>query len=121
MNSGRLFLSPPDNPAATSVTVIGTTSIGNPQVSALNSFSIGPKANFQGGLTIQNLPFGGLGYVCGSTISGGLTVNNSQSLIQVGESGQQTNCPINTIAGGFSCKNSTVTGGLSGGTSPQCK
>jgi hypothetical protein len=124
MNSGTLDLEPlVDSSTATSVFVKGVTQIGNPQVSAPNSFSIGPGANFQGGLTIQNLPSGGLGYVCGSTVSGGLTVNKTQSLIQVGESGSQTNCPINTIGGGFSCKNNTpavtgggntVTGGISG-------
>jgi hypothetical protein len=124
MNSGALHLEPEeDNSTATSVAVMGLTQIGNPQVSALNSFSIGPGANFQGGLTIQNLPSGGLGYVCGSTVAGGLTVNKTQSLIQVGESGSQHNCLINTIGGGFSCKNNTpavtgggntVTGGISG-------
>jgi hypothetical protein len=126
MNSGRLFLLPlAPNSTATSVTVIGGTQIGSTD-SLPNSFSIGPGANLSGGLTIQNLPPGGLGYVCGtSTSSGGVTVNNNLSLIQVGESGAQQNCPINTIAGGFSCNNNmpSVTGGgnrVSGKISPQC-
>lgn len=129
-NSGRLFISPSDsNSLATSVTVIGTTQIGNSQVSAPNSFSIGPGGYFSGGVTIQNLPAGGLGYVCGSTVVGGVTVNNSKSLIQVGP-GTQNNCPKNTIGGGFSCKNNVLPAGgnavigggntVSGGTSPQC-
>jgi hypothetical protein len=120
MNSGSLRFVKSDLP--TSVFVRGNVQIGSKD-SLPNSFSIGPQANIHGNLAIQNLPSGGLGYVCGTTVSGGVSVNNNQSLIQVGESGQQTNCPINTIAGGFSCKNSTppVTGGLSGGILPQCK
>jgi hypothetical protein len=80
----------------------------------------------QGGLTIQNLPSGGLGYVCGSsTTDGGVTVNNNQSLIKVGKSGGQNNCAVNTIAGGFNCQNNNpaVTGGgnhVTGNISPQC-
>jgi len=124
MNSGTLNLAPLDPPssAATSVFVHGVTQVGSND-NLPNSFSIGPGANLHGGLTIQNLPSGGTGYVCGSTFSGGVTVNNNQSLIQVG--GGPPTCPINTIAGGFSCKNNmpAVTGGgntVSGGTSGQC-
>jgi hypothetical protein len=126
MNSGTLNLLPlaPDS-TATSVIVVGGTQIGSSD-NLPNSFSIGPGANLQGGLTIQNLPSGGLGYVCGSsTTDGGVTVNNNQSLIKVGKSGGQNNCAVNTIAGGFNCQNNNpaVTGGgnhVTGNISPQC-
>jgi len=105
MNSGKLFILPPDDPATQKpVLVKGNTQIGNPQVSAPNSFVIGPLANINGGLSIQNLPSGGLGYVCKATISGGVTVNNNQSLIQIGEPTTLNNCDGNTISGGLSCK-----------------
>lgn len=122
MTSGTLNLT-------ASTYVIGNVQIadGNADSIRPNHFNIGPNARIKGNLTIQNLPGNEPGLVCGTTVAGGVTVNNNQSLIQVGASqslGQQ-NCPINTISGGFSCKNNNpkVTGGgnsVSGGTSPDC-
>jgi hypothetical protein len=129
MIAGTLNLAPPDPPnQPPSVLVFGNVEIGTPQATLSDVFSIA-AANIHGNVTIQNLPANepvflpsnASGLLCSSTVSGGVTVNNSASLIQIGESGQQPNCPVNTIAGGFSCKNSTVTGGLSGGGSLQCK
>jgi len=113
MNSGKLFLSPLDNNSnATSVTLLGNVQIGSND-NLPNSFSIGPGTTSGHNLTIQNLPAGGLGYVCGSTFAGGVTVNNNLSLIQVGQGNGLQTCPINNISGGFSCKNNSpaVTGG----------
>jgi hypothetical protein len=126
MNSGTLNLLPlAPNSAATSVTVIGNIQIGSKD-SLPNSFSIGPGTNGHN-LTIQNLPFGGLGYVCGSTFVGGVAVNNNASKIQIGSTNPQQ-CGGNTISGGLSCKNNTplppIGGGNtimpSGGGSGQC-
>ena len=122
MTSGKLFLSPLDNNSnATSVTLLGNVQIGSND-NLPNSFSIGPGTTSGHNLTIQNLPAGGLGYVCGSTFAGGVTVNNNLSLIQVGQGNGLQTCPINNISGGFSCKNNSpaVTGGgnsVSGGIS----
>ena len=125
MNSGKLFLSPLDNSTARSVTVLGNIQIGSKD-SLPNSFSIGPGTN-SNNLTIQNLPSGGLGYVCGSTFVGGMSVNNNASSIQIGEPTTLTNCPGNRISSGLSCKGNTATliGGQntilpSGGGSGQC-
>jgi hypothetical protein len=130
VNAGTLTLAPPDpnNPNQLPVFVLGNVQIGTPQATLSNVFSIA-AANIHGNVAVQNLPANepvflpsnASGLLCGSTVSGGVTVTNSASLIQIGQSGQQMNCAINTIAGGFSCKNSTVTGGLSGGQSLQCK
>jgi hypothetical protein len=129
INAGTLTLAPPDPPNHPQpVLVIGNVEIGTTQARLSNVFSIA-AANINGNVAVQNLPANepsflpsnASGLVCGSTVSGAVTVNNSASLIQIGESGQQTNCAVNTIAGGFSCKNSTVTGGLSNGSSLQCK
>jgi hypothetical protein len=125
MNSGKLFLSPLDNSNnATSVTLLGNVQIGSKD-NLPNSFSIGPGTTSGHNLTIQYLPRGGLGYVCGSTFAGGVAVNNNQSLIQVGSGNGLQTCPINHISGGFSCKNNmpAVTGGgnsVSGSISSEC-
>lgn len=117
MTSGTLNLS-------TSTQIIGNVQIANGSAVSLlpNSFTIGPSAQIGGGLTIQNLPGNEPGLVCGTTVSGGITLNNNQSPIQIG-SGQQS-CPGNAVAGGLNCKNNTaVTGGgnmVSGSISPQC-
>ena len=119
MTSGTINLS-------TSTQVIGNVQIANGSAVSLlpNSFMIGPSAQIGGGLTIQNLPVNEPGFVCGSTISGGVTLNNNKSLIQIGEPAGQSNCPGNGITGGLSCKNNTdVTGAgnmVSGSISPQC-
>jgi hypothetical protein len=135
MNSGTLHLEPDDNPAVTSVLVKGVTQIGNPHVSTSNSFSIGPGANFQGGLTVQNLSSGGLGYVCGSTFVGGVSVNSNASTIDIGQAPPNPpnqppppTCGGNTISGGLSCKSNSAKpiGGQntitpSGGATGDCK
>ncbi len=129
MNSGTLNLATTSDPAATtSVLVVGNVQIGSTD-NLLNGFSIGPKVNIGGSLTIQNIPdIPGneqLGYVCGSMLSGGVTLNNNQILLQIGEPAGQRNCPGNTIAGGLSCTvNPDLIGGgnnlVSGKVSPQC-
>jgi hypothetical protein len=129
INSGTLNLAPLDasNPQnrTQSVRVLGNTNIGNPQQSSPIRFSVGPGAYLNGGLDIQNLSAPGNGNVCGSTVTGGLTVNNNMTTIDIGPGSTAPNCGANTISGGFSCKNNTPapTGGgntVSGGTSPQC-
>jgi len=82
MNSGTLHLDPLDNSNAPSVVVIGTTTIGSTDQRP-NSFVIGPGGQFKGLVTIQNGSAGGLGYVCGSTFSTGMRVNNNASLIDI--------------------------------------
>jgi hypothetical protein len=111
MNSGKLILSP-DNNNAISVTLLGNVQIGSKD-NLPNSFSIGPGTTSGHNLTVQNLPPGGLGYVCGSTFAGGVAVNNNQSLIQIGQGNGLQTCPLNHISGGFSCTNNSpaVTGG----------
>jgi hypothetical protein len=112
MNSGQLTI-------GTGVSVGGNIQIGSKD-GLPNSFSIGPGTNGHN-LTIQYLPSGGLGYVCGSTFVGGVAVNNNASTIQIGSTTQQ--CLGNTISGGLSCKNNTgtLTGGGNGGGSGQCQ
>jgi hypothetical protein len=120
MTSGTLNL-------AASTDVIGNVQIANGSaVSVLpNGFTIGPNAQIGGNLTIQNLPQNEGGYVCGTTVKGGVTVNNNQSSIEIGEPAGQQNCPRNQIAGTLSCKGNTgtLTGGqniVNGGASGQC-
>jgi hypothetical protein len=126
MNSGKLNLLPlaPNSPAQ-SVSVLGNIQIGSKD-NLPNSFSIGPGTTGHN-LTVQNLPSGGLGYVCNSTFVGGVSVNNNASSIQIGEPTTQNNCAGNFISGGLSCKGNTATliGGQnniqpSGGASGQC-
>jgi hypothetical protein len=127
MNSGTLNLLPlAPNSTAPSVIVSGNIQIGSKD-NLPNSFVIGPGTNSHN-LTIQNLPSGGLGYVCGSTFVGGMSVNSNASTIQIGEPTTLTNCAGNTISGGLSCKGNTATpiGGQntitpSGGASGDCK
>lgn len=122
MTSGNLYTLPlnPQNPTnAPSVSVNGNIAIGSNNGSNQhlpNSFSIGPGTTGHN-LTIQNLPSGGLGYVCNSTFSGGVNVNNNASSIQIGDNPQETNCPGNFIAGGLECKGNTPlpNGQLTGG------
>ena len=118
MTSGTLNLS-------TSTHVMGNVQIADGSAVSLlpNSFTIGPSAQIDGGLAIQNLPENEPGLICGTTVSGGVTVKNNQSSIQIGQGVGQ--CPGNRIAGGLSCKGNTgaVTGGgntVSGGASGQC-
>jgi hypothetical protein len=121
-NSGTLYLLPPDPPSTTSVTVGGNIQIGS-NAGLPNSFSIGPGTNGHN-LTIQYLPSGGLGYVCGSTFVGGVSVNNNASTIDIGQSTIQgaPTCAGNHISGGLSCKSNMATpiGGGNGGGSGQC-
>jgi hypothetical protein len=119
MNSGTLNL-------AASTDVIGNVQIGS-KASLPNGFVIGPGADISGNLTIQNLPASQQsGFVCRTTVSGGVSVNNNNISIEIGEPPMQTNCPGNTISGGLSCKGNaagTLTGGqntVSGGASGQC-
>lgn len=108
MNSGKLYTLPlnSQNPTnAQSVNVGGNIQIGSKD-NLPNSFSIGPGTNGHN-LTIQNLPSGGLGYVCWSTFVGGVNVNNNASSIQIGNNTQETNCPGNFISGGLECKGNT--------------
>ncbi len=121
MNSGTLNLT-------ASTDVMGNVQIGS-KAGLPNGFVIGPEVDISGSLTIQNLPVSQRsGFVCGTTVSGGVTVNNNMnSSIEIGEPKTQTNCPGNTIAGGLSCKGNTatLTGGQnkfvpSGGASGQC-
>src|SRR5262249_3957640 len=97
MNSGTLNLLPLDPPNS-AYTVNGNITIGSKD-NLPNSFSIFPGTKNHN-LTIQNLPSGGLGYVCGSTFVGGVSVNNNASTIQIGEPSTLTNCAGNTISGG---------------------
>jgi len=121
MTSGTLNLS-------TSTQVIGNVQIANGSAVSLlpNSFTIGPSAQIDGGLTIQNLPGNEPGLVCGTMVSGGVTVNHNQSAIQIGAPLGQQNCPGNIINGGLNCKGNTagaITGGgnlVGGSVSPQC-
>jgi cytoskeletal protein CcmA (bactofilin family) len=119
MTSGTLTLT-------SSTYVKGNVQIsdGSPVSMISNHFTIGPSANIHGNLTLQNLPDNEGGTVCGTTISGGLTANNNQSLIQIGEPVGQQNCLGNTIAGGLNCNgNADITGGgnmVSGKVSPSC-
>jgi len=86
---------------------------GNTNISDASMFNIGPNSHINGSLTIQNLgpnpPGIGAYTICSTTISGNLTVqNNGQSngppsLIQIGESPTQQNCPGNTIGGSLVC------------------
>jgi len=116
MTSGTLNLS-------TSTRVIGTTQIANGDSGSIlsNGFIIGPGAQVNN-LTIQNLPPNEGGSVCGSMISGGMTVKANQSAIDIGG-----NCGGNIITGGLSCKDNTgpLTGGGNtisggGGSAGQC-
>lgn len=119
MTSGTLNL-------AASTRVIGNVQIANGSADSTlpNNFTIGPSAQINGGLTIQNLPANEPGLVCGTTVSGGITVNNNQSSIEIGEPAGQQNCPGNKVAGGLNCKgNTNITGGgntVRGSVSPQC-
>jgi len=119
MTSGTLNLS-------TSAHVKGNVQISQGSgVSLLpNGFSIGPSAQIDGNLSIQNLPANEPGSVCGTQISGGLTAKNNLSSIEIGATAAQQNCPGNSIAGGLECKgNAALTGGgnmVLGSISPQC-
>jgi hypothetical protein len=118
MNSGHLTV-------GTGVSILGNFQIGSKDLLP-NSFSIGPGVNSHN-LTIQYVPSGGLGYVCGSTFVGGVAVNNNASSIEIGSTNPQQ-CGGNTISGGLSCKGNvanTLTGGgnkitPSGGATGQC-
>jgi choice-of-anchor A domain-containing protein len=123
------------------LTLTGSTLVkGNVNISAVSTFSngadivnhltIAPSVVIDGNLTLQNLPPNEGGVVCGSTLSGGLTLNNNQSSIQIGQDPLPAtqNCPGNTIAGGLSCTANPPailpTGGannlVSGQVSSQC-
>jgi hypothetical protein len=126
MNEGTLNLAPlpPSEPPGTSVFVHGNVQIGTPQDRFPNSFSIGPDADIRGNLSIQNVAAPGTGYVCDTTVSGGVAVNNNASSIDIGQASVQgaATCKGNTISGGLSCKGNTgtLTGGQNGGGSGQC-
>ena len=113
-------------PLVSTTQVVGNVQIANGSAVSLlpNSFNIGPDAQIGGGLTIQNLPPNEPGLVCGATVSGGVTLKNNQSSIQIGQGAGSGQCPGNRIAGGLSCKGNTgVTGGgniVSGGASGDC-
>jgi hypothetical protein len=110
MNSGTLNLLSPANPNDQPVTVLGNMQIGSPD-NLPNSFNI-ESASASNNLTIQNLPPGGLGYICGSRFAGNVNVNNNQSSIQIGEPMGATNCGGNFIHGHLSCiGNTTLIGG----------
>lgn len=119
MSAGTLNLS-------ASTQVIGNVQIANGSPVSLlpNSFMIGPGAQINGGLAIQSLPENEPGLVCGTTVSGGVSLKNNFSSIQIGTAAGQQMCTGNTIAGGLSCKNNTaVSGGgntVSGGASGDC-
>ena len=79
---------------------------GSVYISQASAFTIGgPTAAvaINGSLQIQNLPANmpQPGVICGTTITGNLTVHNNQSPIQIGA--PPTNCPINTIGGSLQC------------------
>jgi hypothetical protein len=82
---------------------------GNTNISDASMFNVGPNSQINGNMTIQNLgpnpPGVGAYTVCSSTIKGSLTVQNNGpgSLIQIGESPAQQNCPGNTIGGNLVC------------------
>jgi hypothetical protein len=121
MTSGTLNL-------AASTQVLGNVQIANGSADSTlpNRFTIGPSVKINGGLTIQNLPSNEPGLVCGTTVSGGVTMNNNQSSIDIGQAKTPNAalCPGNKIAGGLDCKNNAnVIGGgnnVSGSISPQC-
>lgn len=84
----------------------GSVVNGGVQISLASTYNVGPDAQINGGLAIQNT-VNQPGTVCGSLISGGVTVQNNQSPIQIGETAGQTNCPGNTITGGLQCTGNT--------------
>jgi hypothetical protein len=120
------------------LTLTGSTLVkGNVNISALSTFSngadivnhltIAPSVVIDGNLMLQNLPPNEGGVVCGSALSGGLTLNNNQSSIQIGQDPPpaKQNCPGNTIVGGLICTgNTNLTGGannlVNGQVSPSC-
>lgn len=78
---------------------------GGVNISQASTFTIGPAATIKGNLQIQNLPANEPqpGVVCGTTVTGNLTVQNNQSPVQIGELATQQNCPGNTIGGSLQC------------------
>jgi lysophospholipase L1-like esterase len=75
----------------------GTTVGGNVQVQGGGGFSISGFARIVGNLQIQNLPASPVqNQVCGLSVSGNLTYQNSNAPIEVGAA---TMCPGNTVGG----------------------
>jgi hypothetical protein len=80
--------------------------LGNVQISLASTYNIGPNAQINGNLTIQNT-VNQPGTVCQTRVAGNLIVQNNQSPIQIGETAGQTNCPGNTISGNLTCTGNT--------------
>jgi hypothetical protein len=74
---------------------------GGLQMSQAMSFNIGPNVEIDGGLQINNAA--GPGTVCGTTVNGNVSAQNSQAAIQIGMISGQTNCSANTISGQLQC------------------
>jgi len=72
-------------------------------ISQATSFHIGPNVEIDGGLQINTAE--GLGTVCGTVISGNVSVSNSKAAIQIG-AGSPT-CSANTISGHLTCSGNT--------------
>ena len=81
---------------------------GNVQVSGGSTFSLGPSVAIGGNLQIQQLS-GGLpqSTVCGTSIKGGLTVQNNLSPIAVGANNPST-CAGNTVGNDLSAQNNSA-------------
>jgi hypothetical protein len=98
-NGGRLFLAP-------SASVGGVV-----QISGGSGFAIS-GATLSNNLGIQNLPAGILqpSTVCGTTVTGNLSVQNNASPIEIGGGSMDASCSGNTITNRLQCKNNP--GGL---------
>jgi hypothetical protein len=108
---GQVYLDCPVQGAVTDnggiLVLTGNAHVGGKQVliSEESSFSLRPGAFIQGNLVINGMNQPQSGTVCGTTVVGSVQVTNnaSPSLIQIGETAGQTNCPGNTIGGNLVC------------------
>jgi hypothetical protein len=89
-----------------SFSITGSTVAGSAQITG-GTFSIGPSATIGGNLQIQNLPAGGgTDQVCGATVRGSLTVQNSATPVQIGSG---SGCAGNSIGGNLQVQSNSAT------------
>jgi len=73
------------------------------QITGGGAFTIGPAAILRGNLQIQNLPASaGMNQVCGSTVKGNLTFQNSGTVMQTGSA---SGCSGNVVSGDLTVQN----------------
>jgi hypothetical protein len=88
-----------------SLSVTNSTVAGSAQITG-GSFSVGPSATIGGNLQIQNLPAGGsTDQVCGATVRGSLTVQNSATPVQIGSG---SGCAGNSVGGNLQVQSNSA-------------